>query len=94
MCRRENGEYVTAGVADASRDVDPAFGVPDSSSEIPFAVPSTPPAAIAPPALGSAILPFRDVGTDENVELDMESEGVDGVGEERETGIVVTKPIA
>jgi hypothetical protein len=85
---------VTAGVADARRDVDPAFGVPDSSSETTFTAPSPPPTPDVSLAAGSAILPFRDVGTDENVELDMESEGVDGDGEERENGIVVINPIA
>lgn len=40
------------------------------------------------------MLPFRDVGTEENAELGIESDGVVGEGDEREKGIVVTSPIA
>lgn len=91
---RESGEYPIAGVAEASRDTDPAFGVPDSSSVVTSILPSAPSSTKGSPAPGSARLPFLDVGTEEDVELGMESDGVVGEGEERENGIVVISPMA
>jgi hypothetical protein len=66
--------------------------VPITSSYIPCCGPSPPPTPDTSPAPGAAILPFRDVETDENVELVIESD--EGEGDERENGIEVINPIA